>query len=180
MKKQFFLLGAAAILGFAACNESSTDSTTTTDSSANTTTATTSTTMTRGTEIANFSGRTFMDVKTNKPVTLRWDTSHYYYTDESGAQPYYFYDPATSDTFDYWGRRVNTYLINNNGDYTIDETRWSTDNPTSTMGDTGTSSTSSSSTSGDTKIKATDDKYKEKTDTSKLKVTDDKMKAKKK
>jgi hypothetical protein len=178
MKKQFFLLAAAAIVGFAACNDSSTDTTTTTDSTAANTTATVPTTMTRGTEIANFSSRTFMDVKTNKPVTLRWDTSHYYYTDDSGSQPYYFYDPATSDTFDYWGRRVNSYLINNNGDWTFDETRWSTDNPTSTMGDTGTSS--SSSASGDTKIKATDDKYKEKTDTSKLKVTDDKMKTKKK
>jgi hypothetical protein len=113
-----------------------------------------------------------MDVKTNKPVSLRWDTAHYYYVDESGSQPYFYYDPATRDTFDYWGRRVNSYLINNNGDWTVDETRWSTDNMSTTT------DTTTTSTSGDLKVKAKDDKYKEKTDTTKLKVTDDKMKVK--
>ena len=170
MKKQFFLLGAAAIFGFAACNDSSTDTTTTTDS-ANATSATTSTytAPTRGVEIANFSNRTFMDVKTNKPIKLRWDTVHYYYVDEMGNQPYFYYDPATKDTFDYWGRRLNDYLIYENNEFRIDESRVPPIDTTATM-----------STSGDIKIKATDDKYKEKTDTSKLKITDDKMKAKKK
>ena len=176
MKKQFFLFGAAVIFGLAACNDSGSDTTTTTDSTTNT--MTTATGPTRGTEIANFSTRSFMDVKTNKPIKLHWDTERSYYVDESGSQPYYYYDPATSDTFDYWGRRLNSYLINNNGDWTIDESRWSTDNgTTSTTADTSTSSTSAS---GDLKIKAKDDKYKEKTDTTKLKVTDDKMKAKSK
>jgi hypothetical protein len=173
MKKQFFLLGAAAIFGFAACNDSATDSTTTTDSSATTNTMTTTTGPTRGTEIANFSTRTFMDVKTNKPVKLRWDTERYYYVDESGSQPYYYYDPSTKDTFDYWGRRLNDYLIYENNDYRVDESRM----PAMDM---SPMDTSSPAMSGDMKVKATDDKYKEKTDTSKLKVTDDKIKAKKK
>lgn len=173
MKKQFFLLGAAAILGFAACSDSSTDSTTTTDSTANTATATT-TGPTRGTEIANFSSRSFMDVRTNKPITLRWDTVHYYYVDETGNQPYFYYDPATKDTFDYWGRRLNDYLIYENNEWRVDESR------IPAIDVTVTTDTSTTSASGNLKIKATDDKYKEKTDTSKLKVTDDKMKAKKK
>ena len=177
MKKQFFLLGAAAaILGFAACNDSATDSTTTTDSTAATTATSTATGPTRGVEIANFSGRTFMDVKTNKPVKLRWDAERYYYVDESGNQPYYYYDPATKDTFDYWGRRLNDYLIYDNNDYRVDESRI----PSIDVNVSTTTDTSTSAASGNLKIKATDDKYKEKTDTSKLKVTDDKMKAKKK
>ena len=170
MKKQFLLLGVAAIFGFAACNDSSTDTTTTTDSTANT--ATTPTTITRGSEIANFSTRTFMDVKTNKPVKLHWDTIHYYYVDESGNQPYYYYDPSTKDTFDYWGRRLNDYLIYENNDYRIDEAR------IPPIEVTVSTDTTTSSASGDMKIKAKDDKYKEKTDTSKLKVKEDKMKAK--
>lgn len=175
MKKQLFLLGTAAILGFAACNDSATDSTTTTDSTANNmSTATTTTGPTRGTEIANFSSRTFMDVKTNKPIKLRWDAERSYYVDESGSQPYYYYDPATKDTFDYWGRRLNSYLIFDNGDWRVDEERFST-GATVTVTDTSTTSTSGT---GDLKIKAKDDKYKEKTDSTKLKVTDDKMKVK--
>ena len=117
MKKQFFLLGAAAILGFTACNDSATDSTTTVDSTANTATTQTATAPTRGVEIPNFASRTFMDVKTNKPVKLRWDTVHYYYVDDSGSQPYFYYDPATKDTFDYWGRRLNDYIIYENKSY---------------------------------------------------------------
>ena len=185
MKKQFLLIGTAAILAISACNDTSTDSTTTTDSTAaNTaTTGTQSTGTTTGTEIANFSTRTFMDVKTNKPIKLKWDAERHYYTDESGNQPYYYYDPASHDTFDYWGRRLNSYLTYNNGDWTLDESRLSSSSniSTGTTSDTVTVSTSGGSTttgSGDTKIKAKDDKYKEKTDDSKLKVTDDKMKVK--
>lgn len=172
MKKQFLLLGAAAIMGFAACNDSGNTTTTSTDS-----TNTMSNVERKGTEIANFATRTFMDLKTNKPIKLHWDTVHYYYVDESGSQPYYYYDPATNDTFDYWGRRLNNYLTLSNGDYIIDETRLSASDMSNTSMDTTTSTTTNS---GDSKVKSTDDKYKEKTDTSKLKVTDDKMKAKKK
>ena len=172
MKKQFFLLGTAAILGFAACNDSGTNNTTTTDS---TTTTTQSNMEKRGTMIADFATRTFMDLKTNKPVKLHWDTVYYYYIDESGNQPYYYYDPAAHDTFDYWGRRLNSYLTYSNGDYTVDESRMPAMDMTNTTMDTTTTTTS-----GDLKIKVKDDKYKEKTDTSKLKVTNDKMKVKNK
>ena len=161
-------------MGFAACNDTATESTTTTDSTA-TTTTTSGPTM--GSEIANFSTRTFVDVKTNKPLKLRWNAEKFYYEDETGNQPYYYYDPATSDTFDYWGRRLNSYLSTNNGEWIIDESRWSTENMSNTMNSTDTTTTSTLA-SGDIKIKAKDDKYKEKTDSTKLKVTDNKIKVK--
>jgi hypothetical protein len=183
MKKQFFLLGAVAIFSFAACNNNGSDTTTTTDSTANantTATTATSTGPTTGTEIANFSSRSFVDLKTKKPIKLKWDAEKHYYTDESGNQPYYYYDPASHDTFDYWGRRLNNYLTYSNGDYTIDESRMSSsDMSTTTTADTSTTSGATGG-SGNMKIKAKDDKYKEKTDSSKLKVTDKNMKVKSK
>lgn len=178
MKKQFLLMGTAAIIAFSACNDASTDSTTSSDSATVNTTTTTQTTTgpTQGTEIANFSSRSFMDVKTNKPVKLKWDTERRYYTDETGNQPNFYYDPATKDTFDYWGRRLNDYLIYDNNEYTVDESRWSTTNDMS--GTTGDRTSDTKIKTDDTKVKVKDDKYKEKTDTSKLKVTDGKMKVK--
>ncbi|MEO5781689.1 MAG: hypothetical protein ABIQ07_00370 [Ginsengibacter sp.] len=173
MKKQLFLLGCVATLSFAACNDSGTDTTTAKDSTTTTTTQTN--TERRGAMIANFDTRKFMDLKTNKPVKLHWDTVHYYYVDDSGTQPYYYYDPIAKDTFDYWGRRLNGYITSSNGDYMLDESRM----PAMDMS-APTMDTASTSTSGDMKIKSKDDMYKEKTDSSKLKITDDKMKVKKK
>ena len=176
MKKHFLLMGTAIIMGFAACNDNASTDTTNTDSSiittnpGDTTISTTTTTTTTKTvrPIENFERRTFYSVKTKKPVKLRMDTVYHYYVDAStNQQPdYYYYDPATKDTFDYYGRRLNNALILTDGNYTVDETRL-------------TMQTDNTST-GDIKIKAKDDKYKEKTDTSKVKVTDDKMKVKKK
>lgn len=178
MTKQFFLLGAVVVFGLIACNDSGTDGTTTTDS----TTTTTTNVEKKGTQIANFTTRTFMDLKTNKPIVLHWDTTHYYYVDESGNQPYFYYDPASKDTFDYWGRRLNSYLNYSNGEYMVDESRLPvSDAPVPVMDSTTPNmDTTSATNSGNLKVKSTDDKYKEKTDTTKLKVTDDKMKAKKK
>lgn len=183
MKKQLILMSALAIVGFTACNDtSSTTDATKTDSTA-TVSTTDNTAAQRGTEIANFSSRTFMDLKTNQPVKLRWNAEKYYYEDESGNQPYYYYDPASKDTFDYWGRRLNSYLTYNNGDYTVDESRLTTitdDTMTTESGDTKMKVTDDKTKikDGDTKIKSKDDKYKEKTDDTKMKVTDDKMKVK--
>ncbi|MDB5224309.1 MAG: hypothetical protein JWN83_2976 [Chitinophagaceae bacterium] len=168
MKKQFFLLGAAAIFGFAACNDNGTTTATTTDTTATnpgdttiqTTTTTTTTTKTVH-PIANFERRTFYNVVTHKPVKLRMDTVLHYYVDVSTNQEptYYYYDPATKDTFDYWGRVLNNALINNNGDYTVDETRLSSDYTTPST-DTVKMSTDNS---GKMKMKAKDDKTKVKT-----------------
>ena len=173
MKKQFFLMGAAAILGFAACNDNGTSNTTKTDSTTTTnpgdTTIQTTTTTTATTKtvhpIANFEHRTFYNVKTHKPVKLRMDTVYHYYVDvNTNKEPdYYYYDPATKDTFDYWGRVLNNALMMNNGDYTIDETRLSTENTTTTpvqSSDTGTMNSTNKMNNGKMKIKQKDDKIK--------------------
>ena len=174
MKKQLILLSALAVIGFTACNDGTAPDATTTDS----TTTTTTNVERKGMMIANFDTRTFVDLKTNKPIKLKWDPIKYYYTDEAGNQPYYYYDPAANDTFDYWGRRLNSYLTYSNGDYMLDESRIPAEDMSNA--DTSTNMNPIKTNDGDTKIKQTDDKYKEKTDTSKLKVTDDKLKVKKK
>lgn len=177
MKKQFFLIGTAAILGLSACNNDSTNSTTNTDSTktnmgdttVQTTTTTTTTTKTYH-PITNFEHRTFYSVATKKPVKLRVDTVNHYYVDVSTNQEpdYYYYDPATHDTFDYWGRRLNNALINNNGTWTIDESKLTEDN---TMSNTSNMSNMTSDTAmnsnnmnnGKMKMKVKDDKIKMKT-----------------
>src|SRR5438045_3431958 len=168
MKKQFFLLGAAAIFGFAACNDNGTSTTTNKDTTATAsgdsavTTSTTTTTRTAY-PISNFEHRTFYSVKTHKPVKLRMDTVNHYYVDVStNQQPdYYYYDPATKDTFDCWGRRLNNALILNNGDYTIDESRLSseyttpqTTPPTTTTTVDTSANNASANNAGKMKMKA--------------------------
>ncbi|MDQ6757740.1 MAG: hypothetical protein M3004_12485 [Bacteroidota bacterium] len=170
MKKQFFLMGAVAILGFAACNDNGTSTTTKTDTTAThpgdttiqTTTTTTTTTKTIH-PIANFEHRTFYSVATKKPVKLRVDTVNHYYIDvTTNQQPdYYYYDPATHDTFDYYGRRLNNALVNNNGTWMVDESRLMDDNmgSTNTMTDTSSMSTGKMN-NGKMKMKVKDDKTK--------------------
>lgn len=172
MKKQFFLMGAAAILGFAACNDNGTSNTTKTDTTTTnpgdttiqTTTTTTTTTKTVH-PIANFERRTFYNVVTHKPVKLRMDTVLHYYVDVStNKEPdYYYYDPSSKDTFDYWGRRLNNALINNNGTWTIDESRLTDNNSMSNNSTSTDTSSMSTSGTGKMKMKAKDDKTKIKT-----------------
>ena len=167
MKKQFFLMGAAAILGFAACNDNGTSTTTNTDTTATnpgdttiqTTTTTTTTTKTVH-PIANFEHRTFYNVVTHKPVKLRMDTVYHYYVDvNTNKEPdYYYYDPATKDTFDYWGRILNNALIDNNGTWTVDETRLSSDYTAPAA--PATTDTATMNTNGKMKMKVKDDKTK--------------------
>ncbi|MEP6616542.1 MAG: hypothetical protein ABJA57_08190 [Ginsengibacter sp.] len=174
MKKQFILLSTAVMFLFTACNdETKTDTTTTnsdstvvaapdTSNMATTTTVTTTTTTT----IPNFDHRSFVSLKTKKPIKLRQDTVTHVYVDmTTNEQPYYYYDPATHDTFDYKGRMVNNALVMNNGEYTIDETRISNVPATAPA-------------TGDYKMKQSGDKMKEKTDTSKMKMDNNKMKVK--
>lgn len=171
MKKQLILLSTAAIFAFAACNDNSTSTSTATDSTkvgdSSVTTTTTTTTKTYH-QIPNFEQRTFVNVKTHQPVKLRFDTVYHYYVDvNTNKEPdYYYYDPAAKDTFDYMGRVLNNALINENGNYTIDETRLSSETPdTSTM-----SNSNNNAPGGNLKIKRKDDMYKEKTDSTKIKI----------
>lgn len=108
MKKQFFLIGSAIIL-FAACNDESSTSTTTDTDSTTTTSTTTSSIETGVTSETNFETRSFMDLKTGTPLTVRRDTVTYKYVDvNSGREVGFYYDPASSDTFDSRG-----YILNN-------------------------------------------------------------------
>ncbi len=166
MKKQFFLMGAAVILGLAACNDNGTNSTTKTDTTATnpgdttiqTTTTTTTTTKTIH-PIANFEHRTFYSVATKKPVKLRVDTVNHYYIDVStNQQPdYYYYDPATHDTFDYYGRRLNNALMNNNGTWTIDESRLSAEDMAAPTTNNKMATDTTMNNSGKMKMKQKDD-----------------------
>jgi hypothetical protein len=181
MKKQFFLIGTAAMLSLAACNDNATtdttmkDSTVTTnpgDTTVQTTTTTTTTTKTVH-PIANFEKRIFYNVVTKKPVKLRMDTVLHFYVDvTTNQQPdYYYYDPAAKDTFDYYGRRLNNALMNENGTWRLDESRitddgmnMNTDNSSNTISnDTSVNNSKMNSTNSKMKIKVKDDKTKMKT-----------------
>ncbi|HEV8081837.1 MAG: hypothetical protein H0W12_07305 [Chitinophagaceae bacterium] len=177
MKKQFLFLSATVLIGLSACNDDgkTTDTTTTATNPGDTTIKTTTTTTTTMSvhPIANFEHRTFMNIKTGKPVKLRIDTVNHYYVDVvTNKEPdYYYFDPATHDTFDYMGRVLNNAIMMNNGSYTVDETRlmpqdnMQTPAPETKMTD---NKMTDNGKSGNLKIKQTDDKYKKKTDSSKL------------
>ena len=168
MKKQLFVIGAAAVLGCAACNDNGSTSNTTKsdsvttqpgDTTVQTTTTTTTTTKTVH-PIANFEHRTFYNVKTHKPVKLRMDTVMHYYVDMStNHEPdYYYYDPATKDTFDYWGRRLNNALVNDNGNWTLDESKIDAEyNTPSTTATSDTASMNTTNPNSKMKIKQKDD-----------------------
>ena len=74
----------------------------------------------------NTSG-SYVDLKTNKPVMFKVDSSAQYLMNYETDQPfdYYFYSPASRDTFDRFGNVVNSYLLKDaKGIYTIDEKKW--------------------------------------------------------
>ena len=174
MKKQLFLIGTAAVIGLAACNDNGTATKTTTDTTVvatnpGDTTIQTTTTTTTTTKIvhpiANFEKRTFYNVKTRKPVKLRMDTVLHYYVDvTTNKEPdYYYYDPSAKDTFDYYGRRLNNALIMNNGDYTIEESRLAPEYTTNTSTPSADTMNTNMNNNSKTKIKQKDDKTKIKT-----------------
>ena len=183
MKKQFVLIGSAVILLFSACNEESSTSTTT-DTDSTTSTSSTSNMETGVTaETNNFETRSFMDLKTGTPLTLRRDTVTYRYVDvNTGREVSYYYDPSTRDTFDSRGYILNNSLIMKDGNYTIDEIKViaNPDNIKIKEGDNKMKMDDNSMKLKDdeSKIKERGDMYKEKTDSTKIKVTDDKLKIK--
>jgi hypothetical protein len=133
MKKNLILFGA---LFFAvACNNSDSETTTTTDSSA---AAGTTGTTDESTEASMGSSSSaslekfdesasYVSLNTKKPVKIKRDMSRGYVVDYETNEPlnYYFYNPATRDTFDWSGNVVNGYLMKgNDGTYKLDESRW--------------------------------------------------------
>ncbi len=172
MKKEFLTVSAAVLLAVTACNND-TSNTAKSDSVVNTTTTEAATPMTNTTTY-RLENRKLVSLGSSKPITLRYDTVHYYYVDaNTNEQPMgYYYDPETKDTFDYRGYHVNNALVYRNGDYTLDETRLMDD-------EYNTEARNYTSKSADgTKVKVNENAYKEKTDSSKIKITDRKTKVK--
>ena len=197
MKKYLFLLSTVALMGLASCSDDTSKTTTTTgsDSAMKTTTTpamdtangsttsstTTKTTTTTTVTTRSLENRSLMTVKSNKPIKLVYNpTKHYYVDATTNKQPVimYYYDPSTNDTFDYRGYIVNNALMNDNGNWKVDETKLMANPYNVTLSDSIKLAPASDMPTGKMKIKQTDDKYKEKTDTSKVKVNDRMMKVK--
>lgn len=132
MKKQYLILGLAVSAFWAACGGETKDETSV-DSTSTTTIEVPATTQPAGYQSSqkmntNFDeSGSYVDLKTNKPVRLKKGDNTTSLMDAETNQPYsyYFYSPATRDTFDRWGNVVNNYLIRgNDGGYMVDEGRW--------------------------------------------------------
>lgn len=137
MKTKIFSIAIAAAVIATACNDSSTETTSSDSSSVNTSSGTTG-----STETSNSSTETttslnssfdesgsYVDLKTNKPVRFKRSPDSQYLVDFETNEPfsYFFYNPATRDTFDRYGNVVNTYIMKGtDGMYTLDENRWKT------------------------------------------------------
>ncbi len=199
MKNYIFLLSAASIIGLASCSDDSTKTSTTTtgsdtamyttttpatDTTNGSTTSTTTTTTKTTTTVTTRSleNRNLMTVKSNKPIKLVYNPAKHYYVDATtNKEPtiMYYYDPSTNDTFDYRGFIVNNALMNNNGNWKVDEVKL-LDNPYNVQLNDSIHVITAPASSGKMKIKQDKDSYKEKTDTSKMKVNDKMMKVKSK
>jgi hypothetical protein len=167
-----YILPAAFLLTFywpMSCTNNESATTTTDSSAIGTTVATTETTTTTGSH-ALLETETYTDLKTGKTFRLKRDNSGNY-ASESGEPLNYYFSSSTHDTF-YGpsGRWVNNALVYdaNNG-YSIDESRATQTNTTSS-GDMGTPD----------KVKSTESEFKAKSNdgSDKVKVTNDEAKMK--
>lgn len=132
MKKTFAILVLAASIMWSSCGENKNE-TVSTDSTMNNTSemssdngATTSEPNIAVNKSFNTTG-SYFDLKTNKPVKFKVDSSSQYLMNYETDEPfdYYFYNPASRDTFDRFGNVVNNFLLKDaKGIYTIDEKRW--------------------------------------------------------
>ena len=139
MKSKLLAIAIAASIVWTACNGTDTD-TTTSDSLVSTTTdaPTDNTTTDAGTGNTTTDASTnrstsfdesgsYVDLKTNKPIRLKHKEGSEDLVDYETNEPYtyFFYNPATKDTFDRSGNIVNHYLIKTgDGEYTLDGKRW--------------------------------------------------------
>jgi hypothetical protein len=130
MKKNLILI--AALFFVTACNNSDSETTTTTDSLATNAEASesaeTNTTASSSASLESFDeSASYVSLTTKKPVKVKKDVTRGYVVDYETNEPlnYYFYNPATRDTFDWSGNVVNGYLMRgNDGAYKLDESRW--------------------------------------------------------
>lgn len=132
MKRTFVIPGLAAAIIWSSCGENKNE-TVVTDSTMNNTSAMSSGNRATSSEPSvavnksfNTSG-SYVDLMTNKPVKFKIDSSAQYLMNYETDEPfdYYFYSPASRDTFDRFGNVVNSFLFKDaKGIYTIDEKRW--------------------------------------------------------
>jgi hypothetical protein len=131
MKKNLILI--AALFFVTACNNSDSETATSTDSLATSAEATENaeTSATGSSSSASLEkfdeSASYVSLTTKKPVRVKKDISRGYIVDYETNEPlnFYFYNPATRDTFDWSGNVVNGYLMRGtDGTYTLDESRW--------------------------------------------------------
>ena len=132
MKKTYAILVLAASIMWSSCGENKNE-TVATDSTMNNTSAMSSDNGSTNSEPTvavnksfNVSG-SYVDLRTNKLVKFKIDSSSQYLMNYETDEPfdYYFYSPASRDTFDRFGNVVNSFLLKDGkGIYTIDEKRW--------------------------------------------------------
>ena len=132
MKRTFAMIGLAAALTWSSCGENKNEIVST-DSSMNSTSSMSSdhgAAMSEPSVAVNKSFNTrgsYVDLRTNKPLKFKVDSSSRYLLNYETDEPfdYYFYSPASRDTFDRFGNVVNSFLFKDaKGIYTIDEKRW--------------------------------------------------------
>ncbi len=133
MKKKMFsfknvvtLIASIVVMTFSACNDGKKESTTTSNSDSLNTTGSNST-ASSGSSSSFDENASYVDLKTGKKLTVKRDPATGSVTNRETNEPlvYYYYNPTTRDTFDAYGRVVNSYLIrSNDGSYTLDEQRW--------------------------------------------------------
>lgn len=168
------LLLSGVLLYTIACNDTGSE-TTETDSS---TTTTSTESMATSSSVANFDeSASYVSLNTSKPIKVKRDTTRGYIVDYETNEPlnFFFYNPATNDTFDWSGNVVNNYLLlGDDGTYKLDEDRWRTK-----VDDDGDVKAKDGDES---KIKIDGDgsEIKIKTDTSKIKIDASGTKTKKK
>jgi hypothetical protein len=71
----------------------------------------------------------YYDLQTSRPVDIMEDSNTHLYVDVSTQKPLnFYYDAISHDTFDIHGRIINNALVQNNGTYSVDESKVKSNN----------------------------------------------------
>jgi len=174
-----------AILGltFQACNNDTT-STETVDSESSEVTSGTDTSNSSETSGAMYTSSNYIDLNTNQPVELVWDSENNRALNKANNQPVELYvNTTTRDTIYGPGYIVNHHVIKTNtGNWTLDDTKIKRDGDELKIKKDGMKFKMEDGEwkmkTDDGKIKSDDDELKIKTDDGKMKVEDGETKIK--
>ncbi|MES2702376.1 MAG: hypothetical protein V4649_07045 [Bacteroidota bacterium] len=168
--KRTLLFAPAIFLAMLAGSCTSTDSTTTTSDSTTTTasdmqtgdsavTTTTTTTVVHHKYVGSFApqpNRKYLDLRTNKQVTVRIDTVRGLVNTETDQPIDLVVDPAKHDTiYGQTGNVVNYYIIHEGSDYRVDETKMNDNPPAAEPAPVAQPEPATRSTSTPSKVKIT-------------------------